>query len=243
MDALVKQYKYLLQSRSDRTQLPVTQSGWRLLVKRILDIAVSGLILAILLPLLALLWVLVRLKLGSPVLFRQLRPGRFGVPFTIYKLRTMTSARDANGEMMPDSARLTKFGEFLRRTSLDELPELWNVLRGDMSLVGPRPLLMRYYPFFTEPEKARFFVRPGITGLAQISGRNDLSWNDRIGLDLDYVRHCSFARDIRILFLTLWRVFQRDGVQIDPGAVMLDFDEERKGRSANSVPTCHAANN
>jgi lipopolysaccharide/colanic/teichoic acid biosynthesis glycosyltransferase len=211
--------------------------------KRALDVTVSSLMLVILSPLLALLWVLVRVQLGSPVWFRQLRPGRFGVPFTIYKLRTMTSARDANGELMPDSARLTKLGEFLRRTSLDELPELWNVLRGVMSLVGPRPLLMRYYPFFTEPEKARFFVRPGITGLAQVSGRNDLSWDERIDLDLDYVRDCSLARDIRILFLTLWRVFQRDGVQVDPGAVMLDFDEERKGRAESNVPTCHAANN
>jgi len=211
--------------------------------KRVLDIAVSGMILVILSPLLALLWALVRIQLGSPVLFQQLRPGRFGVPFTIYKLRTMTGARDANGELKPDSARLTKLGEFLRRTSLDELPELWNVLRGEMSLVGPRPLLMRYYPFFTEPEKARFFVRPGITGLAQVSGRNDLSWDERIDLDLDYVRDYSLALDIRILFLTLWRVFQRDGVQVDPGAVMLDFDEERKGRAESNAPTCHAANN
>ena len=212
-------------------------------VKRALDVAISVLLLAILSPLLALLWVLVRIKLGSPVLFQQLRPGRFGVPFTIYKLRTMTDVRDAIGEMMPDSMRLTNFGAFLRRTSLDELPELWNVLRGNMSLVGPRPLLMRYHPFFTDAEKARFVVRPGITGLAQVSGRNDLSWDDRIGLDLDYVRHTSFALDIKILFLTLWRVFRRDGVQIDPGAVMLDFDEERKARGANSVSTCHAANN
>lgn len=211
--------------------------------KRALDVAVSGLMLVILSPLLALLWVLVRVKLGSPVLFRQQRPGRFGVPFNICKMRTMTNERDAKGELLPDSVRLTRFGKFLRRTSLDELPELWNVLCGDMSLVGPRPLLMRYYRFFTEPEKVRFFVRPGITGLAQVSGRNDLSWDYRIGLDLDYVGSCSFALDIRILFLTLWRVFQRDGVQIDPGAVMLDFDEERKDRAANSVPTCHAANN
>ena len=211
--------------------------------KRALDIAVSGLMLVVLSPLLALLSVLVRVKLGSPVLFRQLRPGRFGVAFTIYKLRTMTDARDANAELMPDNVRLTKFGEFLRRTSLDELPELLNVLKGHMSLVGPRPLLMRYYPFFMEQEKPRFFVRPGITGLAQVSGRNDLSWDDRIGLDLDYVRRCSLALDMRILFLTLWRVFQRAGVQVDPGAVMPDFDEERKGRTANSVPTCHAANN
>src|SRR5208283_3645582 len=140
---------------------------YRGVTKRALDVAVSGLMLAILSPLLAVLWVLVRIKLGSPVLFRQLRPGRFGVPFTIYKLRTMTDARDANQELLPDGMRLTKFGECLRRTSLDELPQLWNVLRGDMSLVGPRPLLMRYRPFFTEPERARFLVRPGITGLAQ----------------------------------------------------------------------------
>jgi lipopolysaccharide/colanic/teichoic acid biosynthesis glycosyltransferase len=211
--------------------------------KRALDVAVGGLILATLSPLLALLWMLVRIKLGSPVLFRQLRPGRFGVPFTIYKLRTMTDARDANGELMPDCMRLTKFGAFLRRASLDEFPELWNVLRGDMSLVGPRPLLMRYYPFFTEPERARFLVRPGITGLAQVSGRNDLSWDDRVGLDLDYLRHCTFMLDMKILCLTLWRVFQKDGVQVDPGAVMQDFDAERKGRAANNAPTCHAANN
>lgn len=204
-------------------------AGWP---KRSVDIAIGGLLLLLLLPTLVLLWMLVRLKLGSPVVFRQQRPGRHGVPFTIYKFRTMTSQGDSCGELLPDSYRLTGFGKALRRASLDELPELFNVLRGDMSLVGPRPLLMRYYPYFTEAEQVRFSTRPGITGLAQVSGRNDLSWDSRISLDLQYVRRCSFALDVKLLFQTLARVFQRRGIQADPGAVMLDFDEERRGEPA-----------
>src|ERR1017187_2702206 len=151
--------------------------------KRALDVAVSSLMLVILSPLLALLWVLVRVKLGSPVLFQQLRPGRFGVPFTIYKLRSMTDARDAKGELMPDSVRLTKFGEFLRRTSLDELPELLNVLKGDMSLVGPRPLLTEYLSRYSPEQARRHDVLPGITGWAQINGRNALSWEQKFAAD------------------------------------------------------------
>jgi len=172
--------------------------------------------------------ILVRLRLGSPVLFRQQRPGLNRQPFTIYKFRTMTNERDAQGNLLPDAHRLTNFGRFFRKTSLDELPELFNVLKGDMSLVGPRPLLMRYYPYFKSEELMRFSARPGITGLAQISGRNNLSWDSRIALDLKYVREVSFWLDLRILLTTVWRVFTRHGVQVDPGSAMLNFDEDRR---------------
>jgi sugar transferase EpsL len=173
---------------------------------------------------------LVRLKLGSPVLFRQLRPGKGGVPFLLMKFRTMTDARDAAGQPLPDAGRLTPFGRWLRSTSLDELPELVNVLKGEMSLVGPRPLLMRYYPYFTQAEQARFEVRPGITGPAQISGRNDLPWDSRIEADIRYIRTYSLWLDVKILILTVWRAVTRHGLRVDPGATMIDFDEERKRR-------------
>lgn len=204
-------------------------------LKRGIDVIVSALLLALLSPLLGLLWILIRLNLGSPVIFKQVRPGRYGVPFTMYKLRTMTNGRDSLGELLSDGQRLTRLGRLLRSTSLDEIPELWNVLCGDMSLVGPRPLLMRYYPYFSEEEQARFTVRPGISGLAQIEGRNDMAWDDRIQLDLEYVSNCSLLLDFKILFLTVARVLQRNGVQVDPGAVMLDFDEERRQRKLRTV--------
>lgn len=204
--------------------------------KRLTDLLVSGAALVILAPVIGLIALLVRLKLGPPIMFRQQRPGLHGKPFTIYKFRTMLDARDANGNLLPDSERLPTFGRKLRSTSLDELPELWNVLRGDMSLVGPRPLLMRYYPYFTDEERARFLVRPGITGLAQVSGRNELNWDLRIASDVRYVRHYSFAADLRILLLTVWRVVARQGLQVDPGASMLDFDEERRQRGHRTSP-------
>ena len=166
-------------------------------LKRGIDVIASALLLALLSPLLALLWILIRMNLGSPVIFKQERPGRYGVPFTMYKLRTMTDERDSSGQLVGDSQRLTRLGRLLRSSSLDEIPELWNVLRGDMSLVGPRPLLMRYYPYFSEEEQARFTVRPGISGLAQIKGRNDMAWDDRIRLDLEYVKNCSPLLDPR----------------------------------------------
>ena len=191
---------------------------------------IASVLLVLLLPLIAVVAIVVRFALGSPVLFRQQRPGWFGVPFVMLKFRTMTDALDGNGTLLPDALRLTKFGRFLRRTSLDELPELFNVLKGDMSLVGPRPLLMRYYEHFRGDERLRFSVRPGITGLAQIRGRNDLGWDARIGLDIQYVRQCSFAFDVKLLVLTAWQVIRKEGVQVDPGAMMLDFDEERKGK-------------
>ncbi len=199
--------------------------------KRALDIAVSGIMLVVLSPLLALLSVLVRIKLGSPVLFRQLRPGKLGVPFTIYKLRTMTDARDATGQLMPDSIRLTKFGAFLRRTSLDELPELWNVLRGDMSLVGPRPLRMAYLDRYTTEQMRRHEVMPGITGWAQINGRNTLSWPKKFELDVWYVDHWSLRLDFYILCKTVWQVVKRDGISQPGHATMPEFGGHRQLRS------------
>jgi lipopolysaccharide/colanic/teichoic acid biosynthesis glycosyltransferase len=170
----------------------------------------------------------VRVLHGSPVLFRQQRPGLHGKPFTMYKFRTMTDARDAEGNLLPDAERLTRFGRFLRSTSLDELPELFNVVKGEMSLVGPRPLLMRYLPYYTEKERLRFTVRPGITGLAQILGRNNLGWNERLALDVSYVHSCLLWVDIKILWLTLHRVVTKQGVQVDTGATMHDLDIERQ---------------
>lgn len=199
-------------------------------MKRLFDLLVATSAVIALSPLLLALAVLVRIRLGTPVLFRQKRPGRHGVPFEMLKFRTMTDARDGNGELLSDTERLTSFGRWLRNTSLDELPELLNVIRGDMSIVGPRPLLMRYYPWFTDEERARFNVRPGITGLAQISGRNDLPWDKRIAMDVEYVRRRSLLLDLTIIFKTVERIVSREGLQEDPGAVMLDFDEERRRR-------------
>ena len=198
--------------------------------KRILDLVLTAPALVVFLPALVLVAVLVRIRLGSPVLFCQQRPGLHGQPFTLYKFRTMTNVRDAQGNLLPDGERLTHFGRFLRSTSLDELPELFNVLRGEMSLVGPRPLLMRYYPYFTEEEQVRFLVQPGITGLAQVSGRNDLPWDLRLAVDVRYVQEWSLWLDMWILVLTIWRILTRHGLRVDPGANMLDLDEERRDR-------------
>jgi lipopolysaccharide/colanic/teichoic acid biosynthesis glycosyltransferase len=202
--------------------------------KRLLDLFVTLPLLVVLTPVLAGAALLVRLKLGPPVLFRQQRPGLNGRPFTIYKFRTMTDEYDAEGHVLSDTRRLTRLGRFLRSTSLDELPELFNVLKGEMSIVGPRPLLMRYTPYFTEEERLRFTVRPGITGLAQIAGRNDLSWDQRIAADVRYVRNLSLLLDLRIMIWTLRPVVDRRGLQVDPGATMLDFDEERRRRLEKS---------
>ena len=203
---------------------------YRCLGKRVFDLVITLPVLVVVSPALLGIGLLVRLKLGSPVLFRQERPGLNGRLFKIAKFRTMTDEHDAGGDLLPDAQRLMKLGRILRSTSLDELPELFNVLKGEMSIVGPRPLLMRYYPYFTEDERIRFTVKPGITGLAQISGRNDLSWDQRIASDVRYVKELSFALDLHIMILTLWRVISRHGLQVDPGATMLDFDEERRKR-------------
>lgn len=179
--------------------------------------------------------ILVRYKLGSPVLFKQQRPGLHGKPFYLYKFRTMTEERDENGELLPDHLRLTPFGKFLRKFSLDELPQLYNILKGDMSFVGPRPLLMKYLPYYTDREKKRHNVRPGITGLAQVSGRNNLGWDERLELDVKYVENYSFWLDIKIIFLTIKKVLKSEDVVIDPRSTMKDLDEERSMRQEKTV--------
>lgn len=180
---------------------------------------------------------LIRVRLGGPVFFRQTRPGRGAVPFELIKFRTMTDARDANGVLLPDAQRLTAFGRILRATSLDELPELWNVLRGDMSLVGPRPLLMRYLPYYTEQEQKRHQVRPGLTGWAQLHGRNTVSWNERLALDVWYVENRTLMLDFKIVLQTVVSVLKREGVVIDPGAVMQDLDMERGAEDRQRRPS------
>ncbi|HYT87722.1 MAG TPA: sugar transferase [Gemmataceae bacterium] len=206
--------------------------------KRLLDVLVSAMALVILAPVLLLLAVLVRGFLGSPVLFRQTRSGRDRRPFTILKFRTMTNACDATGKLLPDTERLTRFGRFLRRTSLDELPELLNVLKGEMSLVGPRPLLPRYDAYYSEPEARRFDLLPGITGWAQINGRNDLAWDDRLACDVWYAESYSLLLDLKILFLTIIKVIRRDNIQVDPGLTFGALDEERRQRAAEIRGVC-----
>lgn len=192
-------------------------------MKRVFDfiLALCG-VLALALPLLVLVW-LVRRKLGSPVFFRQVRPGMHGRPFEMVKFRTMTDERGSDGLLLPDVVRLTPFGRFLRATSLDELPELWNVLKGDMSLVGPRPLLMEYLPLYTPEQARRHQVRPGITGWAQVNGRNAISWSDKFALDVWYVDHRSLWLDIKILWLTVKKVLVRDGISAAGEATMPRF--------------------
>lgn len=182
---------------------------YRRVVKRLLDILLSGIGLIVLSPVYLIVAVLVRVKLGSPVIFHQERPGYREKIFTLCKFRTMTDARDEHGELLPDSVRLTKFGKLLRKTSLDELPELWNIFKGDMSLIGPRPLLVSYLPWYTEREKKRHSVRPGLTGLAQVSGRNFIEWDKRLEKDVEYVEHISFLLDLRILWRTVKVVFAK----------------------------------
>ena len=183
--------------------------------KRLLDIIISGLGLILLSWLYLILAILVRSKLGSPIIFHQERPGYNEKIFKLCKFRTMTDARDENGNLLPDKDRLTGFGRMLRSTSLDELPELWNIFKGDMSLIGPRPLLVSYLPWYTEREKLRHTVRPGLTGLAQVSGRNFLAWDDRLAKDVEYVENLSFMMDVKIFFLTIKKVFVREDIAVD----------------------------
>lgn len=192
-------------------------------MKRSVDIVVAFFVMTILaLPLLLLAWQ-IRRKLGSPVLFRQLRPGLNGMPFEMVKFRTMTNEHDQTGALLPDADRLTAFGRFLRASSLDELPELWNVLKGEMSLVGPRPLLMEYLPLYSPAQARRHEVRPGITGWAQVNGRNSLSWEDKFKLDVWYVDHHSFWLDLKILWLTVRKVLMRDGISAAGEVTMTKF--------------------
>jgi lipopolysaccharide/colanic/teichoic acid biosynthesis glycosyltransferase len=193
------------------------------MLKRVMDVVVASVSLAVLAPVLLLLAACVRLRLGAPVLFRQERPGRGGRPFLMLKFRTMRYATDDAGNPLPDAQRLTAFGRFLRSTSLDELPELWNVVRGDMSLVGPRPLLMEYLRLYSPEQARRHEVRPGLTGWAQVNGRNALSWERKFELDVWYVENRSFLLDLRILLLTVKKVFVREGISQAGAATMEKF--------------------
>lgn len=184
-------------------------------IKRLLDIVLSGCALIVLSPLLLVTAILVRVKLGSPVIFCQERPGRDEKIFKLHKFRSMSDARDENGNLLPDEIRLGRFGRNLRATSLDELPELWDIFRGKMSIVGPRPLLVEYLPYYTGNERHRHDVRPGLTGLAQINGRNTLTWEQKFAYDLEYVQHISFITDLRILLGTVGKVLNRSGVQVN----------------------------
>lgn len=199
-------------------------------IKRFLDILLSLIILIALSPVLAALAVLVRVRLGSPVLFSQERPGLGEKIFTLYKFRTMTDERDEEGNLLPDSRRLTTLGKFLRASSLDELPEFFNILKGDMSFIGPRPLLVSYLPYYTEEESLRHTVRPGLTGLAQVSGRNFLDWDRRLQKDVEYVKGLSFSMDCRVLFLTVKAVFSRSGVAEDTNRTEGNFARIRQER-------------
>lgn len=196
--------------------------------KRLLDLLCSGLGLVILSPVFLVVALLVRVKLGSPVIFQQERPGKGERIFTLKKFRTMTDARDENGKLLPDKERLTSLGRFLRASSLDELPELWNIFTGDMSLIGPRPLLVSYLPWYTERERLRHSVRPGLTGLAQVSGRNFLAWDRRLEKDVEYVEHLSFAGDLKILWLTAAQVLRHDDIAVDTNEVEGNLAEIRR---------------
>jgi len=200
-------------------------------IKRFLDILISGMFIIIFSWLYVILAILVRIKLGSPILFKQPRPGRDEKIFNMYKFRTMTDARDENGELLPDSERLTKFGMLLRKTSLDELPEMFCIFKGDMSIIGPRPLLVEYLPYYTEREKMRHTVRPGLTGLAQASGRNNLDWDTRFETDAIYVENLSFAMDIKVIWMTIKTVLgHSDQVAEDTGKVEGNFARIRQER-------------
>ncbi|MBN2339781.1 MAG: sugar transferase [Acidobacteria bacterium] len=203
-------------------------------MKRTLDLVLAVIALAILSPFLLVLIVLSRVLLGRPVFYRQARPGLDGKPFSIYKFRTMTDARGPDGGLLPDRERLTRFGRFLRSTSLDEVPELWNILKGEMSWVGPRPLLVKYLPRYSAEQARRHEVKPGLTGWAQVNGRNAIGWEERLCLDVWYVDHRSLALDAKILARTLWKALRRDGIHQEGYATMPEFlgsEPPQKARS------------
>jgi lipopolysaccharide/colanic/teichoic acid biosynthesis glycosyltransferase len=196
-------------------------------LKRFIDISGALFGLIVLSPVLLMTAVWIRLTMGTPILFRQQRPGLHGKPFDMLKFRTMTNAKDENGNLFPDEKRLTKFGNFLRKTSIDELPELFNVLKGEMSLVGPRPLAMCYLPYYTEEEMKRHNVKPGITGWAQVNGRNSLIWEEKFKYDIEYVKNQSFYFDVKILFMTVLCVLRHSDIGVRDIGTMIDFDKYR----------------
>jgi undecaprenyl phosphate N,N'-diacetylbacillosamine 1-phosphate transferase len=205
---------------------------YRLFIKRPMDFSLSliAIIILTIIPVFPIVAILVRIKLGGPVLFKQKRPGLNEEIFMMYKFRTMTDERDENGELLPDFVRLTKFGRILRSTSLDELPELINILKGDMSIVGPRPLLVQYLPLYNESQKRRHEVRPGLSGLAQVSGRNSIGWEDKFELDVRYVDSVSFINDWKIIFFTIKKVFVREGINSESAATVEPFAGTKKDR-------------
>ena len=207
-----------------KEEVIVKKGIYRRFLKRPMDFILSLMAIIVLSPVLIIISVLVRVKLGSPVLFKQKRPGLNEKIFTMYKFRTMTDEKDENGELLPDSVRLTKFGRMLRSTSLDELPELLNILKGDMSIVGPRPLLIQYLDLYNEHQKRRHEVRPGLSGHAQVNGRNAISWEDKFNLDVEYVDNVSFIGDWKIILLTIKKVFVKEGISSDTSVTMEYFE-------------------
>ena len=205
--------------------------------KRVFDVVFSGGALVILSPVLAVMAVLVRIKLGKPVVFCQERPGKDEKIFKMYKFRTMTNTCDEEGNLLPDEKRLTPFGRMLRKTSLDELPELFNIFKGDMSIVGPRPLLCSYLPYYTEREKKRHSVMPGLTGLAQVNGRNMLVWDERLELDVRYAENITFIGDMKIIVRTVTKVFASEGIAVDTAVVEPNLAEEREARKRKEQRT------
>lgn len=210
--------------RPETIYLPSNQGIYQRYLKRPMDFILSLIALIILSPVFLVVALLVRINLGSPVIFKQQRPGLNEKIFTMYKFRTMTDERDENGELLPDAVRLTKFGKFLRSTSLDELPELFNILKGDMSIVGPRPLLVQYLPLYNEHQRRRHEVRPGLTGLAQVNGRNAISWEEKFDLDVEYVDNITFINDWKIIFSTLKKAVLREGINSETAATMEFFE-------------------
>ena len=197
-------------------------------IKRTLDLILSLMALIVLMPLMIIIGILVRINLGSPIIFKQKRPGKNEKVFTLYKFRTMTDKRDIDGNLLPDEYRLTKFGKFLRSTSLDELPELINILKGDMSIVGPRPLLVEYLKLYNEEQKHRHDVRPGLTGLAQTSGRNAITWEEKFEKDIEYVHNISFIGDVKIIIKTAIKVFKREGISGTNSDTMQKFEGNKE---------------
>ena len=197
-------------------------------IKRILDIILSLIAIIITLPIFLIVGILILIFIGQPAIFRQKRPGKNEKIFTMYKFRTMTNKKDEDGNLLPDELRLTKLGKFLRKTSLDEIPEFINILKGDMSFVGPRPLLVDYLPYYTEEEHHRHDIRPGLTGLAQVNGRNLLNWNDKFQKDLEYVNNITFINDVKIIIDTIKIVFKREGITDNKSATMTRLNIERK---------------
>ena len=219
------------QAKTNTSQIVAEQGSlYRRFFKRPMDFTLSLIAIIALSPILLVVGFLVRVKLGSPVIFKQKRPGHNEKIFTMYKFRTMTDERDENGELLPDSIRLTKFGRLLRSTSLDELPELFNILKGDMSIVGPRPLLVQYLPLYNKHQKRRHEVRPGLSGWAQVNGRNAISWENKFDLDVEYVDNVGIFLDWKIIFLTLKKIFVREGINSGTADTMESFMGSSKGR-------------